>query len=184
MSAPRNRPLVGVSACLVGEPVRYDGETKRDDWIAEVLAGEVELRPLCPEVGAGMPVPRPPIRCVAASDGSTAMRVVLVDDGRDVTDDLNAFAARTLARLDLAQLDGFVFKARSPSCGLRDTPLFDGHEQGAAIVSEGAGLWAARVRAEAPDLPVADEGDLLGEGGRAAFLARVRARFLARKIST
>lgn len=63
------KPRVGVSACLLGQPVRYDGQAKPHAWVRDVLARKAELVPLCPETGAGLPVPRPPVRLVRLTVG-------------------------------------------------------------------------------------------------------------------
>jgi uncharacterized protein YbbK (DUF523 family) len=131
------KPRVGVSACLVGREVRYDGGHKRTD--AVVRLGEVvELVPVCPEDEVGMGTPREPIHIDARG------RLVGVDSGQDHTDAMNAWAATRLAGLD--DLDGYVLKARSPSCGL----------VGAASLG-GRGLFAQRLTEVYPDLPVTDE---------------------------
>lgn len=162
------RIRVGVSACLLGEAVRYDGGHKYDPAVARELARHFELVPICPEVAIGLGVPRPPIQVVRARDG---LRVLGVDDpALDVTADLDHY----LAEMEpvLATLSGYVFKSRSPSCGVTDTPVFDAHGR---TVAAGAGRFAAGVRARDPDLPVTDERALRDPAARATFIERVRA---------
>ncbi len=163
------RPRVGVSSCLLGELVRYDGKEKGVDWVREVLSVEVELVPMCPEVGAGMPVPRPPIQVAVTPEGERLIQLVSGSD--DVHTPLAAFCDRTRSALERAPVHGYLFKARSPSCGVVDTPHFaaDG-----AIAAHGAGLWAQTVVERWPDLPVADEGDVADAEGRRCFLGQVR----------
>ena len=179
MSATQNLPIVGVSSCLLGERVRYDGREKRAPWVAEHLAEIVELVSLCPEVGAGMSIPRPPIQVVKPP--GAALRVLRVHDGHDVTDELQAFATRSLDQLDARGIDGYVFKARSPSCGLRDTPHFASDGSDAAVFSMGMGLWARAVTERWPALPVIDEAGLSEPAARRRFLDAVMAHFEARQ---
>lgn len=174
----RVRPRVGVSSCLLGEPVRYDGAQKEEPWLRRVLAQEVELVSICPEVGAGMSVPRPAIQIVDAE--GQGLRLQVVGDGADVTAAVAGFAETRLAAL-AGSLDGYVFKARSPSCGLHDTAHFASAARDARIVRMGAGLWAARVRTHCGPIPLVDESALQDPGSREAFIGRVRAHYEGRK---
>src|SRR5271154_5134987 len=115
------RPRVGVSACLLGENVRWDGGNKRDRFVLEVLGADFELVPVCPEVELGLGVPRDPIDLVHSS-GPT--RLVNAKTGEDLTPRMERFAAERLEALAKLDLRGYVFKARSPSCGLSVGGLF------------------------------------------------------------
>jgi uncharacterized protein YbbK (DUF523 family) len=169
-------PRVGVSSCLLGELVRYDGKEKRISWITDVLAQKVELISICPEVGAGMPVPRPAIQIV--EDSGRSLRLQVVSDGRDVTAPMHSFMAEQIRVLTAQPIDGYIFKARSPSCGLRDTPHFLSTATEPTRVA--SGLWAASVREHFPALPLADESDVLDESGQERFLKQVQAHWQAR----
>ncbi len=183
------KPRIAVSSCLLGEPVRYDGARKRVDWIAFELPLLADLIPVCPEVGAGMGVPRPAIR-VVRDDARFRLRIVESGDetgvesgdtiGGDVTHAFDVFADAEIVRLRALHIDGYLFKARSPSCGLIDTPHFSGARLNAAELGIGAGLWAARIRAEFPAIALADEGELREQIGRERFvnaaLSHLRAR--------
>ncbi len=154
------RPILSVSACLLGESVRYDGRHKRDDWVCEVLARHFHLQPLCPEVGAGLGVPRPPVRLVRRGG---ELRAVGVEDGdADVTEALTAF---TRDYLRGQRVDGMVLKARSPSCALDSAPVDEGGETG-------PGLFTARVVARWPWLPVIEEDGLADPWRRLHFVER------------
>ncbi|NLO79365.1 MAG: DUF1722 domain-containing protein [Xanthomonadaceae bacterium] len=158
-------PLVGVSSCLCGEAVRYDGRDKRDDVVADVLPRFVRLLPLCPEVAIGLGVPRPPIR-LEGEPG--AVRVVgVVERSLDVTERLEAFGRETAARHP--NLCGYVFKSKSPSCGLRNVKRYAKGQE----YQDGSGLYAAAIRRAFPLLPVAEEGDLATESSREDFLTAV-----------
>jgi uncharacterized protein YbbK (DUF523 family) len=166
------RPRVGVSRCLVGDEVRYDGTHRLDETVMALLGPHVEWVPVCPEVEIGMGIPREPIQLVASADGVPSMgervRLVGVGSGEDWTERMHAWArdrARELAALDLS---GYVFKARSPSCGIDEVIVHaaDGERRG-------RGLFAQALVDALPDLPVADEASLSDAGARARFLERV-----------
>ncbi len=144
------RPLLGVSACLLGHAVRYDGGHRHDPRLHRELGGLVRFTEVCPEVAIGLPVPRPPIQVVAVGDERRVRGVARPRD--DYTDALTA-QARRMAE----PLDGFVFKARSPSCGLGTTPVHDpaGHARGL-----GDGAYAAALAARYPAIPLCNESDL------------------------
>ncbi len=162
MTAARIR--IGVSSCLVGARVRYDGNHKFHAGVA-ALADEFTLVPLCPEVAIGLGVPRPPIR-LARIDGEARV-VGVTDPALDVTGPLDRIAAHPA----LAELDGYVFKSRSPSCGL-GVLVFS---EAGAVVGLSPGRFAAGVRARFPSLPVVEERALRDPAAVAAFAARVRA---------
>ncbi len=150
------KPRVGVSACLLGDPVRYDGGHKRSRALVDIIGPEVEWVPVCPEVELGMGVPREPVALVAG-------RMVGSTSGTDHTDAMLRFAEARIAAL--GPLDGYVLKSRSPSCGLVNVP-------GA---SDGSGLYASALRRLRPDLPVIEETALEERAPLEAFLAAVRA---------
>ena len=118
----RSRPRVGVSACLVGRKVRYDGADKRDGTVCDLLAPAFELVEVCPEVELGMGVPRDPVRLVSAH---STTRMIAPRTQRDYTDEMNAWAEARVRALEAAGLSGYVLKRNSPSCGLRQVKLYD-----------------------------------------------------------
>lgn len=157
--------------------MRYDGKEKRIAWIAETLSAEVDVVSICPEVGAGMPVPRPPIQIV---DGPAGLRILVVDGEVDHTEAMEQFAKTQSARLAAEPVDGYIFKARSPSCGLRDTPQFASAAKDEAVLRLGPGLWAAQLVQTWPTLPCVDESEVADAAGQAHFLGRVQAHWRAR----
>lgn len=166
------KPRVGISRCLLGDEVRYDGTHKRADDVLALFGDEVEWVPVCPEVEVGMGTPREPIALMAHPDGvrSGHERVLLVGvtSGEDWTERMRAWARDCVGALRALNLSGFILKARSPSCGV----------QGVAIESApttGRGLFAQALVEALPDLPVEDEERLKDPGVRDAFLQRVRA---------
>jgi uncharacterized protein YbbK (DUF523 family) len=163
--------LVGVSACLLGEPVRYDGTDQRDPYVCGDLAREFPLVPICPETELGLGVPRRPIRLVRTAWGVRVRNAQ--DPGNPQLDLTEQF--RTLAQ-DLAplltRLSGYVFKSGSPSCGVRDCKLY-GTAGGSQAVA--AGEFARLVMALYPRLPVVDERQLADPEQRRRFLRQVSA---------
>lgn len=158
-----NRLRIAVSACLLGESVRYDGGHKRFSFVAEQLATQCELIAICPEVGIGLGVPRSPIQLWREGDSVQARGVVETD--RDFTVALRAYAQLQLQLW--STIDGYIFKSRSPSCGLRDVPIMP--------EGQGAGIYAAEWLRCQPLLPMVDEQALWDEIGQQHFLDRVAA---------
>ncbi len=169
-SQPAMAPLrLGISACLLGQAVRYDGGHKRDPFLAATLGRFVEWVAVCPEVEIGLGVPREPIRL---EGDPTAPRLVAANSRKDLTRAMTRFArarAAELARLDLV---GYVFKKDSPSCGLERVRV---HGDGGRSRRRGTGLFARAVMARLPLLPVEEEGRLRDASLRASFVARVLA---------
>jgi len=122
MNTVDQRVRLGVSACLLGEEVRYDGGHKRDRFLTETLGGFVEWVQVCPEVEAGMGTPRPAMRLVRAPGGS--IRLITVVDGVDLTATMRTFAATRAKQLAAMDLDGYVLKKDSPSCGLERVRVY------------------------------------------------------------
>lgn len=135
-----------ISACLLGHPTRYDGKSKPADL--SVFGDDVEFVAVCPELGAGFGVPRPPIELTEYADG--AICVERVEDRENMTAPLADYCAKLVARFKAERVDAFVFKARSPSCGLA-TPVHD--RAGNDIGKRAPGVWAAAVQAHFPDIP-------------------------------
>ena len=159
------RPRVGISRCLLGDAVRYDGRHKYEPTVVETLGAAVEWVPVCPELEAGMGVPREPVELIRSPlDGR--VRMVGAATGTDWTDRMHAWVRERLVALQALQLSGFVLKSRSPSCGIRDVPVRGAGAQ--------AGVFAAALVAAMPDLPIEDEERLRDSARRAEFLAAVR----------
>lgn len=159
------RPCIAVSACLLGHDVRYDGRLKTCPAVAEGLAALADLVPVCPETGVGMPVPREPVDLFG---DPAAPRMRGVDSGIDWTERVLAWAEAELDRLEAAGVEGFVLKARSPSCGV-GTAAVHAEPGGAALSADG--LFAAAARRRFPGAPVVEDEGLDAE----AFVDRVRA---------
>ena len=162
------RLRVGISACLLGEQVRYDGGHKREPGLVEALGGVVEWVPVCPEVELGLGVPREPIRL---EGDPRAPRLVSVAHRRDHTSEMARLADERVDAL-AADIAGYVFKKDSPSCGMARVPVYDAHE---VAIRDGVGAFARVLIARLPRLPVAEEEELRDPAQRERFVERVRA---------
>ena len=160
---------VGISACLLGEPVRYDGGHKHDPSLIGALGGCVEWVPVCPEVEVGLGVPRPPMRLV--HDGSMT-RLVVEKTGEDLTARMRAYAAWRARGLASLELDGYVLKSKSPSCGPSRVPV---HRLEGGAATDGRGLFAETLAETLPLLPLEDERRLARAAVRAHFVERLYA---------
>ncbi len=162
--APRIR--VGVSACLLGDEVRFDGGHKRDRYVTDTLGAYFEWVKVCPEAESGLGTPRPPVRLVQIGEG---LRVLGVRDASlDVTEVLEGFHGRVRDRL--AGVRGFILKRASPSCGMERVKVFD--ERGVRV-GAGRGVFAEALMTAEPALPVEEEGRLLDARLRENFVTRV-----------
>ena len=167
------RPRLGVSSCLLGQPVRYNGGHSRNRFVSDVLAEYVEWVPVCPEIEIGLGAPRESLHLTSEGQLVSA-------SGQDHTAAVTTLAQRR--RSELAGLDGYVVKSRSPSCGLYSVRVHTAEQvvqrgQGGQIVAgNGRGVFAARVIAAAPLLPAEEEGRLNDPLLREAFVEQVWAR--------
>ncbi|MEU6412776.1 DUF523 and DUF1722 domain-containing protein [Microbispora sp. NPDC046933] len=160
------RPRVAVSSCLLGAPVRFNGGHSRDRFLTGELSEHVDWVPVCPEIEIGLGAPRETLRLERSPDGP---RLVTRRTREDLTAPMAALAAERAA--GLADVDGCVFKSRSPSCGLHGIPVYTG--SGAAADRRGRGVFAAVVTAARPELAVEDEGRLHDAVLREAFVERI-----------
>ncbi|TNF92409.1 MAG: DUF1722 domain-containing protein [Gammaproteobacteria bacterium] len=163
------RPRIGVSACLLGRKVRFDGGHKHNRYISSLLSEHVGLLPVCPEMELGLGVPRPTIQL--RSQGQDPRLVVSKDPGLDLTDSMKSYASGRVETL--GELDGFIFKKDSPSCGLFRVPVVI-NEQGHRM-KEGTGLFAQTFVERYPLIPVEEEGRLNDAVLRENFFERVYA---------
>jgi len=149
------RVRIGISACLLGERVRWNGDHKRAPWLVDTVGRFVEWVPVCPEMEIGLGTPRPPVhleRASAKNGGGT--RLVEIESRRDLTKKMDKFAARRVRELAALDLCGFILKKDSPSCGLERVKVWSGSKS----ARTGRGRFAEALLAALPDLPVEDEG--------------------------
>jgi uncharacterized protein YbbK (DUF523 family) len=167
---------VGISSCLIGERVRYDGGHKRDRFLTEELGRQVEFVPLCPEVEIGLGVPRPTLHLERRGDD---VRMLVTDSGEDLTTRMRTWAEGAAKRIAATRLDGYVLKKSSPSCGVEGVKLY---EENGAPAPTGRGLFAAALIERLPLLPVEEEGRLRDARLRERFVTRVFARARVRQF--
>ena len=158
---------VGISSCLLGEQVRYDGGHKYDPLINTELARFFAFRPCCPEVAIDLGVPREPIQLVQTELGIQVRGVN--NPELDVTRMLEEYGRR-IAR-EFTDICGYIFKAHSPSCGLQGVATCK--EQDSHCEPVGTGAFAAALLGNEPDLPVTDENRLRDPQLREEFIENV-----------
>ncbi len=162
---------LGISSCLLGNKVRYDGQHKYDSWLVEELGPYVEYVPVCPEVECGLPVPREAMRLVGAAENP---RLLTIHSGRDITPQMLKFCERKIRDLAKQNLCGFVFKAKSPSSGMERVKVYP--EKGGAAAKTGVGIFARAFMEAFPLLPVEEEGRLHDPILRENFIERIFVR--------
>jgi uncharacterized protein YbgA (DUF1722 family)/uncharacterized protein YbbK (DUF523 family) len=158
---------VGISSCLLGEAVRFDGGHKHDRFLTDQLGPFVEWVPVCPELELGMGVPREAVNLRRDGD---RLRMVGTQSGRDWTEAMEAFAARRVRALAKLELCGYVLKKDSPSCGMERVRV---REPSGLARRDGRGLFAAALLAAEPALPVEEEGRLNDAVLRENWIERV-----------
>lgn len=163
------RPKLAISACLVGEEVRYNGGHKNSTFCTRVLGEHVDFVPVCPEMAIGLGVPREPIRLVGHPSQPRA--VGSVTSSLDVTAPLLDYGKHMAA--SLTDISGYIFMHKSPSCGLERVKVYAAN--GIPSQDGGRGLYAQAFCAARPDLPVEEDGRLCDPVLRENFLVRVYA---------
>ncbi|MDA0207454.1 MAG: DUF523 domain-containing protein [Acidobacteria bacterium] len=164
MPAAPSLPRVGISSCLLGEPVRHDGGHRKQPTLLDEFSSQIEWVASCPEVELGLGVPRETIQ-IELQQGSLAL--MTHDSRRDITDSMRSWAQQRAAALAAMNISGYVFKARSPSCGVGSVAIVGGGH-------DGTGLFAAELIRQLPNLPVVEEDQLATHSARQAFLEQVR----------
>ena len=168
MNTSAIKPKVGISRCLLGDAVRYDGQSKANHIIIDELSQLFELVAVCPEVEAGLSIPRPPVQL---SDSIDSPRLRGRDDASiDITQLMADYCSQKPDQL--SELDGFIFKSRSPSCGLNSTPVFI---DGRRVSDNSRGVFAQAMCQKYPALVVIEETDLEDATLRKQFIADVSA---------
>ncbi|CAH9065264.1 hypothetical protein PSECIP111854_03641 [Pseudoalteromonas sp. CIP111854] len=158
---------IGISACLAGDKVRFDTGHKRSNFCMDDFANHVEYVKFCPEVAVGLPIPRPTIRQIKVGD---TIKVCRPDGSGDVGPKLNEYGKK-VATEQAKHLSGFVFCAKSPSCGMERVKIYN--EAGTGNTSEGVGFFAQQIMAHNPLLPCEENGRLNDPHLRENFVMRV-----------
>jgi uncharacterized protein YbgA (DUF1722 family)/uncharacterized protein YbbK (DUF523 family) len=159
---------IGISACLVGEKVRFDASNKPSQFCINEFGQHVTYKSFCPEVAIGLPIPRPTIRQIKKDDVITVSRP---DGSGDVTDALKAYGKKVASLTK--HLSGYVFCAKSPSCGMERVKVYS--PEGNSLKSDGIGTFAREIMAANPLLPCEENGRLNDPLIRENFVARVYA---------
>jgi uncharacterized protein YbgA (DUF1722 family)/uncharacterized protein YbbK (DUF523 family) len=165
--SPASGIRIGVSSCLLGREVRFDGGHKRDPFVAGVLSRYFELVPVCPELEIGLGVPRDPIRLQRR--GAEVRVVGARDPDLDVTEPLRALGRRVAE--SRGDLSGYILKSKSPSCGMERVKVYDGDD--GVPGRDGVGEFARVLMERRPDLPIEEEGRLNDPVLRENFIERV-----------
>jgi len=145
---------LGVSSCLLGEKVRFDGGHKLDHFLTDTLGRFVEYVPVCPEVEVGLPTPRETLRLVGEPE---TPRLVFTKSGEDITERMTDWARERVVALEKEDLSGFIFKSKSPSSGMERVKLYD---RNGVPNKQGVGLFARVFMEHFPLLPVEEDGRL------------------------
>jgi len=161
------KPRVGISACLLGQPVRYDGGHKRDAFLADTFGRFVKWVPVCPEVECGLPVPREAMHLAGDPDSP---RLITTRTRIDHTERMLAWAHGRVKELEKEDLCGFIFKANSPSSGMKRVRIYDEH---GAPRRSGVGLFARTFVEHFPLLPCEEDGRLQDPALRENFIERI-----------
>ncbi|HNR93430.1 MAG TPA: DUF523 and DUF1722 domain-containing protein [Kiritimatiellia bacterium] len=158
---------LGISTCLLGQPVRYDGQHKLDTFLRDTLGRFVEYVPVCPEVECGLPIPREAMRLEGNPDNP---RLMTHKTRRDITEMQQAWGRKRLKELESEDLDGYIFKSKSPSSGLFRVKVY---QESGMPVKQGVGIWARMFTERFPLLPVEEEGRLHDPVLRENFIERI-----------
>lgn len=157
---------IGISACLLGHPIRYDGRHKLSRVCVDTLSRHFQLTPICPEVAIGLGTPRPPINLVG--DPASPRAIGVEDSSLDVTDALRSAGERAALKRDVC---GFILMQKSPSCGMHGVKIMGGN--GVTAQTTGTGVFAAALIKACPALPIEEEGRLADPVLLENFISRV-----------
>jgi uncharacterized protein YbgA (DUF1722 family)/uncharacterized protein YbbK (DUF523 family) len=158
---------LGISTCLLGEQVRYDGGHQLDRFLRDTLGQYVNYVPVCPEVECGFPIPREAFRLIGDPE---APRLVTSRTRKDVTERMRRYARKRVKELEKEDLCGFIFKSNSPSSGMERVRVYN--EKGMPV-KKGRGMFAAVFMEHFPLIPVEDDGRLHDPGIRENFIERI-----------
>ncbi len=159
---------IGLSSCLLGNKVRFDGQHKLDHFITDTMSLWCDFVPVCPEVECGLSVPRESMRLVGTVENP---KLMTGKTGIDHTDRMLSWAEKRFELLANEDLVAFIFKTKSPSSGMRAVKVYN--EKGHTVSYAGKGLFARAFMKRFPDIPVEDEGRLKDPGIRENFIETI-----------
>lgn len=161
-NSEKPRPLIGISSCLMGQKVRYDGEHQYQPLIHQYLTNTFNIMTFCPEMAIGLGVPRPKIQLVERDN-----RIVCLDQATETIDYTEQLAACCDSQQTwLDQICGYVFKTKSPSCGVSKVKT----RRGNSLIPDGQGIFATELMDRYPRLPVIEEDQLSEKQARKSFI--------------
>jgi uncharacterized protein YbgA (DUF1722 family)/uncharacterized protein YbbK (DUF523 family) len=158
---------IGVSTCLLGESVRYDGGHARDRYVTDTLGQYMEFMPVCPEMEAGLGLPREPIRLVGDPESP---RVITIKTNKDLTETMTNWAQQRVRELEKEDFCGFIFKSKSPSSGMERVKVYT---ENGMPVKKGVGVFAKAFMDHFPRIPVEEDGRLHDPHLRENFIERI-----------
>ncbi len=167
------RPRLGISSCLLGQSVRFDGGHKRNSYVTDTLAEYFDFVAFCPEQAIGLPTPRNPIRRMSESKGAVIRAVVVRDNRVEYTKDLDRYAAGVVG--ELQGYSGYIVKKDSPSCGMERVKVYSA--ENSPPDRKGVGIFTGRLMKLRPELPIEEEGRLTDPRLRENFITRVFTMF-------
>ena len=165
----REKINIGISSCLIGHQVRYDGSHKKDAWITQTLGQYFEFVPICPEVGVGLGVPRPTMHLIRRDNQLRAVNIK--NEAIDHTDVLASYIDKVTSQLQ--QIYGYILKKNSPSCGMERVKVYNSNKPNLPPERNGIGIFAQQLQQLLPLLPLEEEGRLCDPILRENFIGRV-----------
>ncbi|MGB1009984.1 MAG: YbgA family protein [Thiolinea sp.] len=166
-----NKLPVGISSCLLGQQVRFDGGHKKNNYIVQTLGEYFDFQPFCPEVGAGLGIPRPTIRLVQATEDAPIRAVEVKNQEADHTAALQDYSEGIVGQLQ--GLCGYILKKDSPSCGMERVKIYRQDRPASPPERNGSGIYVEIIRQHYPYLPMEEEGRLCDPILRENFVERV-----------
>lgn len=163
----KNKPVIAISGCLLGEEIRHDGQHKRNPHVVHDLAGYFEFQRFCPEVSMGLGIPRPAIRLVRSGDS------IKLVNSKDSSIDHTETAFKIFRKIDkpIQKVSGVIFTSKSPSCGYDPVNVYD--EKTGSPANKSRGLWAHHLEELYPLIPKISSGRLHDDEQRSAFRTKV-----------
>lgn len=173
------KPRVVISKCLEHDKCRYDGSMINNEFI-EKLKEYVDFTPVCPEVEIGLPIPRQALRIILSEKEEQSL--VFSRTGEDITEKMQSFSNGFLDDLNKSEIDGFILKSRSPSCGMKDVKMYKTFGKAPSIPKKTKGIFAKQVLESFPDIVLEDEGRLSNYNIRESFLINIFTSAFFRKV--
>jgi uncharacterized protein YbgA (DUF1722 family)/uncharacterized protein YbbK (DUF523 family) len=173
------KPRIVISKCLEHDKCRYDGSMINNEFI-EKLKDYVDFTPVCPEVEIELPIPRQALRIIILDDEEK--RLIFSRTGEDITEKMQSFSQKFLQGLNQSEIDGFILKSRSPSCGMKDVKMYKTFGKAPTLPKRTKGIFAEQVLEKFPDRVLEDEGRLSNYNIRESFLINIFTSAFFRKV--